>query len=335
MVKQNFYLITDGELRRKDNTLYFENSEGKRILPIENIDSIYVFSTLRLNNRALEFASYNEVPIHFFNYYGTYVGSYYPKERLVSGYLLLKQVEHYTDMDKRIDIAREFVDGAISNIQKNLYTLQTKIDNNKILEIREQIQVGQNLLKDMTTIEELMGLEGSIRKKYYEAIDIYMLHTNGEYVMDGRVKRPPNNKMNSLISYGNSMMYATILNEIYKTQLNPTISYLHELQDRRFSLSLDVSEIFKPFIIDRIIFRLIGLNMLDNSCFEELEGICYLSNKGKRKFIQEYDDRLKTTIRHRQLNRKVSYQRLIRLELYKLVKHLIGETKYRSFKIWW
>ena len=274
MVKQNFYLTTDGELRRKDNTLYFENSEGKRILPIENIDSIYVFSTLRLNNRALEFASYKKVPIHFFNYYGTYVGSYYPRERLVSGYLLLKQVEYYTDMNKRIDIAREFVDGGISNIQKNLYSLQTKIDSNEITEIRGQIQEGQNLLKDMTTIEELMGLEGSVRKKYYDAIDIYMLHTNREYVMDGRVKRPPNNKMNSLISYGNSMMYATILNEIYKTQLNPTISYLHELQDRRFSLSLDVSEVFKPFIVDRIIFRLIGLNMLDNSCFEELEGIC-------------------------------------------------------------
>ena len=49
--------------------------------------------------------------------------------------------------------------------------------------------------------------------------------------------------INALISYLNSLMYTSCLSEIYVSQLNPTISYLHSAGDRRFSLSLDISEV--------------------------------------------------------------------------------------------
>ncbi|MCD6092548.1 MAG: hypothetical protein J7J38_00830 [Candidatus Aenigmarchaeota archaeon] len=62
---------------------------------------------------------------------------------------------------------------------------------------------------------------------------------------------------------------------------------------------------------------------------------CILNEKGKRLFLQEYDEKLKTTIKHKTLGRKISYQRLIRLECYKLIKHLIGMKKFKAFRIWW
>lgn len=66
---------------------------------------------------------------------------------------------------------------------------------------------------------------------------------------------PPDNMINSLISFVNSLIYAKTLSEVYHTQLNPTISYLHQPGARRFSLCLDLSEIFKPLIADRLIFH--------------------------------------------------------------------------------
>jgi len=151
----------------------------------------------------------------------------------------------------------------------------------------------------------------------------------------GDSRRPPQNYLNTLISFGNSLLYVLILSEIYKTHLDPRIGYLHSTNFRRFTLNLDVSEIFKPIIIDRIIFSLIGRNMISTNDFEkDVEGIM-LKEKGRKIFVQEFDKRLQTTINHRDLGRNVSYNRLIRMELYKLEKHLMGEYEYTPYVSRW
>ena len=58
-----------------------------------------------------------------------------------------------------------------------------------------------------------------------------------EYDFDQRVRNPPDNAVNALISFGNSLVYTTCLTEIYRTQLSPLISFLHEPGNRRFSLA--------------------------------------------------------------------------------------------------
>lgn len=85
------------------------------------------------------------------------------------------------------------------------------------------------------SIAALMGSEGRMREAYYRAFgDILDL----EMPSFKRVKRPPDNLINALISFGNSLLYAAVLSQIYRTPLNPTISYLHEPGTRRFSLVL-------------------------------------------------------------------------------------------------
>ncbi|MDQ0149376.1 CRISPR-associated endonuclease Cas1 [Eubacterium multiforme] len=130
-------------------------------------------------------------------------------------------------------------------------------------------------------------------------------------------------------------MYTTVLGEIYKTQLDPTISYLHEPSTKRFSLSLDIAEIFKPLMVDPIIFKLINKNMITLKDFIIKDELCYLNDMGKKKFIREYENKLMTTIKHRTLNRKVSYRTLIKLECYKLIKYFIENEEYKGLKAWW
>jgi len=87
--------------------------------------------------------------------------------------------------------------------------------------------------------------------------------------------------INSLISFVNSLIYTTVLSEIYKTQLNPTISYLHEPGVKRFSLCLDIAEIFKPLIGDRMIFSLLNKNQITEDDFEEDSNYLYLKESAK------------------------------------------------------
>ena len=110
-MKKTIYVFNDGEFKRKDNTLYYETEEGKKFLPVEDIKEIIVFGEVTLNKRFLEFLSQKEIILHFLNNYGYYIGSFYPREHLNSGYMILKQAEHYLDEEKRLKIARNLLRG--------------------------------------------------------------------------------------------------------------------------------------------------------------------------------------------------------------------------------
>jgi len=323
MKRRNYYIMSDGKLKRHENTIYFESKDGKRPIPINTINAIYALGSLTLTSKAISYLAREGICIHFFNYYGYYVGSFYPRESLISGEVVVKQAEHYLDEEKRIELAKLFVEGAILNMSKVLSYYKLK-DEFLIEDSLQSLSTAKN-------IKEVMGCEANARNTYYSAFDEIL--NNFRFVR--RSRNPPKNEINAMISFGNSLLYSTVLSEIYHTQLNPTVSYLHEPLERRFSLALDIAEIFKPLIVDRTIFSLVNKNVVDERDFDkDFKGVL-LSKSGKVKFIEAYNRKLNTTIKHRKLKRKVSYQRLIRLECYKLVKHLLGIERFKPFVIWW
>lgn len=330
-MKQSYYLYKSGRMQRKDNTLeimYKDNS--KKTIPVERVEDIYVMTEFDFNTSLLNFLGKNGISVHFFNYYGFYAGTYYPKEQLVSGKLLIKQVENYTNRKKRLVIAQAFIDAASYNIYRNLMYYQ-----NRGKEIEKQIKEIEFLRKQISLckdVQEVMGIEGNIRKNYYEAWNTII---NQDIAFEKRVKNPPDNAINSLISYVNTMIYTRVLSEIYKTQLNPTISYLHEPSERRFSLCLDIAEIFKPLIADRLIFSMLNRKQITEKDFEEGLNFLYIKEDARKQITKELDAKLQTTIKHKKLDREVSYEYLIRLEIYKLIKSLIEDIPYEGFKIWW
>jgi len=182
-----------------------------------------------------------------------------------------------------------------------------------------------------TEIDELMGVEGQIRRTYYACFDTILEY----FDMGDRTKQPPQNEVNSLISFGNMMCYTQCLRAIHQTQLNPTISFLHTPGERRYSLCLDVSEIFKPIIIDRVIFRVLNRREIQEKHFDKKLNRCLLNETGKKIFVRAIEDKLEETFQHKALGRKVSFRHLIKLECYKLAKHLLGIEEYKPFKTYY
>ncbi len=397
---KNYYVLSNGRVKREANTLYIENEAGeKKPVPIEDVESLYLYGEVDLNTKLLNFLSQKKITLHVFNYFGFYAGSYYPREYLHSGYLLVHQVSHYADNERRMKLAQELVRGAAHSLLRNVAYYDKRKgsaadDREPAGEIGLDAEVGLNapersgiptdaevetavddeltmaasdeplleepdplvaavvwdeaphplgtlgdvigglsaLVEAQTDINVLRGLEGKMRERYYQA----WRHILREgWTFERRVRRPPDNEVNALISFGNSHLYTVCLGELYRTQLTPTISYLHEPGARRFSLALDLSEIFKPLIVDRAIFRLINTGQLKDSHFDRSLDGCFLNDAGKKLFINALEDRLKTTIKHRRLGRSVSYRHLIRLECYKLIRHLTGVETYRAFRAWW
>ena len=260
-----------------------------------------------LNTKALVFLNRHGIPVHVYNYYGYYSGTFYPREKLVSGVIVVDQVAHYTDPEKRLFLAREFIDTAIHNILQKL--THYKDAGKDVAQFIERIKADAETLQGKTTIPDVMGVEGRSREIYYSSFDAFLREG---FAFARRSKQPPENNLNALISFGNSLMYATTLSEIYQTQLHPSISYLHELGERRFSLALDLAEVFKPIIVDRTIFNLINNRIINPEEHFALElNSCYLNDEGRRIFLQEYEKRLAMTLHHTRLKRHVSYHRLI------------------------
>lgn len=339
MMKKTYYLFNPGTLSRKDNSLKFvpitEDENGierdgqPRYIPVEGVNEFFVFGSLTANSALFNFLGQHNIALHFFDYYENYTGSYMPRDYLLSGKMLLAQTSNYENQTKRLIIARKFIEGASYNMIKNLqYYNRRGRDMEPMMEL---MQTYASKVEQSISIQELMGLEGNIRQVYYDAFNLIL----NDFQMDGRSKQPPMNEVNALISFGNMMCYSFCLRAIHQTQLNPTISYLHTPGERRYSLALDVAEIFKPIIVDRVLFKVLNKKELQAKHFHNTLNKCVLNESGKKIFVKAIEDRMTETIQHRSLKRNVSYKHLIKLECYKLSKHLLGMEEYKPFKMWW
>ncbi len=331
-MKKNIYIFSSGELKRKQNTLFFEDSDGQtKYIPVEDTSEILVFGEVDLNKRLLEFLSQKQIILHFFNYYDYYVGSYYPREHYNSGYMIVRQAEVYKNDEERLTLAKGFIRGAAHNILKVLkyyddrdVTLKDRIA--KVDELAESTQGAK-------TVAELMGMEGNIREVYYNSFD--RIINNSDFKFEARSKRPPLNYLNSMISFINTLVYTTVLSSIYQTHLDPRIGFLHTSNFRKFSLNLDIAEVFKPLLVDRLIFSLVNKGEIDKKSFDNSVGGIVFKENAMKKVVERFDEKLKTTVKHKDLGQDVTYKRLILMECYKIEKHLIGEKPYEPFMMWW
>ena len=242
-----------GELSRKDNSLCFRK-DGKNVhIPVENTKEIYCFNEVSINSKLLDFLAQNNIIVHFFNYYGGYSGTYYPRDHYLSGKLIVKQALKY--QNDRLDIARAIVKGIGLNIYEVLYHYY-KHDKKEVKETTDWIKkIFLPQVEQAGDVKELMAYEGEVWLRFYQDFQYFLPE---DFVMNKRVKRPPDNPMNALVSFGNTLLYTKTISAIYQTHLDQRISFLHEPSEGRFSLSLDLSEVFKPAIVFKTIFELVN-----------------------------------------------------------------------------
>jgi CRISPR-associated protein Cas1 len=369
-MKQNIYLFSDTLIKRKDHTIVCEKvckdentteedvwdeyekeeyvigedikmpagdnlpphsySSAGKYIPIESIESILAFGSVRFNSRFLYFLSQNQIPLHVFSFKGNYAGSFLPSERQNSGSILIAQVLIFRNQLKRLEVAKQFILSAISNAAVNLkyYLNRGAVLSDEI----QQLQEIKEYVYRADSIEELMGLEGTAKKCYYSS---WKRIFNYPVDFSTRVKNPPNNLVNALISYGNMIVYSTCLNEIYHTRLYPEIGFLHEPGEAKLSLSYDISEIFKPLITDRAIFKVINKNIISESDAFVKNGRCILKKTARVTFAQEIENKLLTKIQVEGKEKRMSYRRLVREECYKLLNYITNQEKYEAYISKW
>jgi len=328
--EQTRYIFNMGELSRKDNSIAFKNSKGNHYIPIEDTKELYCMNEVSLNTKFLDFIAKAGITIHFFNYHTNYSGSFYPKEQLISGDLTIRQSQAY--IDKRIVIAKAIVQGIADNVHEVLYHYYRhgKKGLKPFLDWLKK-EVKAFLGKDELHIKQILWIEGQIWNRFYDSFNHFLPEA---FIMNKRVKRPPDNPMNALVSFGNTLLYTKTISAIYHTHLNQSISFLHSPREGRFSLSLDMCEVFKPIVVFKTIFDVVNNKKLQvTKHFDKSLNYALLNEEGKRIFIEAFENRINEPFMHPKLKRKTTYKSAIKYDAYKLVKFLLEDKTFVPFKL--
>jgi len=323
------YIFSMGELKRKDNSIAFRNEKGNFYIPIQDTRELYCMNEVSFNTKFLDFIAKAGITLHLFNYHTNYSGTFYPKEQLVSGDLTIKQSLAY--IDRRLAVAKAVVQGIADNIHEVLYHY-FRHGKKELKPTLDWIKndVPKFLSKDIA-IKQVLFIEGQIWHKFYSSF-VYFLPE--DFVMNKRVKRPPDNPVNALVSFGNTLLYTKTISSIYETHLNQTISFLHSPREGRFSLSLDLCEVFKPIIVFKTIFDLVGKKKLQvTKHFDKSLNYALLNEAGKKIFIDAFETRINETFMHKKLKRKVSYKHCLKLDGYKLIKFIVENKEFKPFNM--
>lgn len=364
-MKTALYLFQSGTLRRKDNSLEFENFQrseseeeyklhpgeeiGKEIalefplhdddnfwygtprhIPIHRIDSIHTFTNIRLNTALIHFLSKHDINVHFYNYYGGYSSSLLNEWTNTNGVVLKKQVAANSDKYESLFLSKRIILGAAHNMSRLIryYSNRTGDSNYSDFKLfNHNVMIGA-----AATIDELLGAEGTIRRRYYHILDGYLL---SGLQLEERSYHPPHNAANALLSFLNVLLYSAVLQEVLRTQLNPSIGFLHTAGRQRYPLVYDLTEVFRPLITEQLLVSLIRKRIIKPDDFDTSLGQLAMNDTARYKVVRAFEQRLRTTIKHPVLNRNVSYRYLIRLEVYKIIKHILGEKTYEAFILSW
>ncbi len=329
-IEKNYHIINNGVLTKQDYTLLFENESGKRYLPIEVMDSLNIYSDIIFTSNFFSFVSRRKLRVTIFDKYANGVGTFTGKNNGSLAKTMLKQSAIYLDEKRRLEIAKKIMIAAMHNIRSNLkyYYKQKRTDeiNEIILFLSEII----SSINEAVSIDALMIAEARGRQKYYRAFNYIISNEDFKFVQ--RTRRPPKDAINALVSFGNTYLYNRIATEIMKTSLDIRIGFVHATNNRDESLNLDIAELFKPIIVDRVIFTMINRRMIDATIhFEEVEnGGIYLNKLGKKIFLEELERKI-----YSQINvdhKTVSNDTLMREEVKKIYRMVIYDEKYKPYK---
>lgn len=329
-MKKRIYLFKSGELRCQDTSLVYISKEDKKYIPIIQVEIIFVFGNCTLNKSVLKLMSEYNIKIYFFTYNGNYLGSYVPKKNYI-GKMLLSQIELFNDKERLVTYQKEIIYSSIHNMVAVLKYYKKKRHAN-IFQIQELENLKDKIKNiELNSVNNLLIIEARSKQIYYSAFNQILL--NKEFVFIKRSTFPPKDEINAVMSYGYAILYGLVETAIYTSNLFPQIGMIHGTSKPNNSLKYDIADIFKPVIIDRLIFRMINKKQLTKDSFEKKEDGVYLTKDGASIFINELEILLQSTIMV--TNRKLSYRSIISREVYNIEKSITKKLKYKGYRMDW
>jgi CRISPR-associated protein Cas1 len=190
----------------------------------------------------------------------------------------------------------------------------------------------------------LLGIEGNAARLYFGAFSGMLkpkqrpdntadtANAPWHFDFEGRNRRPPRDPINALLSFAYSLLTKDLSVIAQITGFDPYLGFYHQPRYGRPSLALDVMEEFRPIIADSVVLSVINNGVLSPSDFIQSGPSFALSPTGRKKFIHAYEGRLDSEITHPIFGYRISYRRILEVQLRLLGRFLTDEiANYPAF----
>jgi CRISP-associated protein Cas1 len=301
---------------------------------LETLKEVVACGPVQLTTQAIHECLKRNIPVHYLNYYGRYVGSSFPMFHF-HGILREAQWRTHFDENKSLDFARIVVDSKIRNI-RTLMMRYLKEDRSE--EDNAQFDQLKSLCKKASRSEDgdsLRGVEGAASRTYFGRFAEYIKPAmRTEFPFDGRNRRPPRDPVNAMLSFGYALLAKDAAGAAIRVGFDPFCGFFHSMKYGRPSLALDMMEFFRQPIVDSTVISAINNGVFKKTDFIQFQNVCYLNEKGRKKFLAQYEMRKKDMITHPQFHYRLSYERTIELQYRLLGKYMLKEIdNYEGFYI--
>jgi CRISPR-associated protein Cas1 len=176
------------------------------------------------------------------------------------------------------------------------------------------------------SLDQLRGYEGTAQVAYFSIFDNMILNQKGEFFFHDRSKRPPEDRVNSMLSFAYTLLANDITAALETAGLDPYVGFMHQDRPGRASLANDLIEELRAPIADRFVLSLINRKQLQADDFEINENkSVYIKDVARRTFISEWQKNKQDELTHPYLGEKISWGLVPYAQALLLARHLRGD----------
>ncbi|GAE89358.1 type I-C CRISPR-associated endonuclease Cas1c [Acetivibrio straminisolvens] len=318
------YLACEGE-----NVLVKVDDQIKLRIPIHNLEGIITFGYSGASPALIKLCCERGVAFSFLSSNGYFLGRVTGKTH---GNVLLRRSQYRWSDNEEITLrlSKRFVVAKILNsrvcLQRALRDHRDKIETYELELTVDNLKRLAKEVENVTDIDVLRGIEGEAAKQYFKCFDMMILNQKDEFSFHERIRRPPTDKVNALLSFLYTILSHDVEAALESVGLDPQVGFLHSDRPGRSSLALDLMEEFRAYFVDRMVLSLINRKQINGKGFIEKEsGAVIMNDDTKKTVLTEWQNRKRDNITHPYLDEKIPVGLLPYAQALLLARHIRGD----------
>jgi CRISPR-associated protein Cas1 len=327
------YLVQQGATVKKEQGRFLVKApkEAQLEIPIREVEHLLVYGNIQLTTAVITECLEHQVPIVFMSQLGDYKGHLWSAE-FDDVHTELVQYQRQQDDAYRLATARAMVFGKLINSKQLLLRLNRKRHLPTVVEAITGLTQDIAGVEQATSLNALRGHEGAAAARYFKALG--QLITNEGFTFTERNRRPPKDPVNSLLSFGYTLLFNNVLSLVLAEGLNPYLGNLHGSEKKQTFLAFDLVEEFRSPVVDSLVFRLVNQKFFKPTDFTwpNQNGGIYLNDAARRPFLRHFEKRLSVEVSHPDVQNPVSYRRVIQLQIKRYKRSLLENVPYEAYR---
>ncbi len=322
--------------KRSEHLVVRKDGQEVTRVPMHAIRQLVVCGNVQVSTQALETLAANEIPVAYVTGHGRFIGVFAPAEKKNVG-LREAQFRRFADTAECLTLSKAVVRGKLTNQRALLMrSLRGPGDRGSDEPAAQGLADLIRRLDGAASLETVLGLEGQGAALYFGEFGrfLHVKPPSRGFEFRSRNRRPPRDPVNALLSFAYAMLTRDCFTAVCTVGFDPYKGFFHANRHGKPSLALDLMEEFRPIIADSVVLTLVNNEILTPEDFLIWREACQLTDEGRRKFFQAYEQRKATVVTHPIFGYKMSYARMLEVQARMLAAYVRGSVPaYTGFTV--